>query len=591
MKNPKSKKLVLILLLIAISILAVKICKNSFFNKQFDYGDAPLIYKIAIHHKSDKGPYFGNKRGNYANNQEYISFADAREDSISNKDDAFFTRKEDVNSYSPLFAPEINAAEQVYNLKIPISAAELGDPVCAWIDFNGNEIFDQDEKSFSEYKGGGYVNLFWRLPLEITSGLTYIRMRTCSKLYEEEIKYPYGKATTGEVEDYVIRIRKINIPSAEKKEKLDLNILSGTSGLLNTVEAIKNLKFGNINFAITLDKTKPDIAGINEMHDASITGIRFGHNVENLITKEKPIAISFKASELLQNFNFQIIDIDAGDRIKVQGFKAGKPVRMEVSNLTDNFYYQFNSVTKEIFGDAYADAGGEDFIHSSLDMGVNIGFLGMIDSVRLTYTDDAEKTSGTFTLGNFSIRKYKYEEVFVKNLVAKEDKGVINLDWETEKSEHLASYKVERSMDGVSYEVINTALTVNTNNFHFCDKAVLPEKAILFYRIKLIQDDYHFSYSPTFRLTRNSSQSLLGFKPNTFSFKDDLQLILLKDMPGVIDISMYDYDAKKVKGWTFKDKNKNDSLSITQLSNLPHNIYYIKIFNNNIKYLVEVSNW
>jgi hypothetical protein len=66
--------------------------------------------------------------------------------------------------------------------------------------------------------------------------------------------------------------------------------------------------------------------------------------------------------------------------------------------------------------------------------------------------------------------------------------------------------------------------------------------------------------------------------------------LLLKDMPGEIKLNMYNYGAKKVKEWIFKDKKKLDTITLTKLLELPESIYYIEIFNNNNKFLVEVSN-
>jgi hypothetical protein len=53
---------------------------------------------------------------------------------------------------------------------------------------------------------------------------------------------------------------------------------------------------------------------------------------------------------------------------------------------------------------------------------------------------------------------------------------------------------------------------------------------------------------------------------------------------------MYNYGAKKVKEWIFRDKKKTDTIIITKLLELPISIYYIEIFNNANKFLVEVSN-
>ena len=126
----------------------------------------------------------------------------------------------------------------------------------------------------------------------------------------------------------------------------------------------------------------------------------------------------------------------------------------------------------------------------------------------------------------------------------------------------------------------------------FVDNTLSPAFQVCFYRIKLTEKDNHVNYSSVFRLRRNISQSLLGFRPLDFIFtnKDSIQLILLKDMPGDVKINMYNYEAKKVKEWSFKDRKKLDIIILAKLLKLPKSIYYVEIFNDNNKYLVEVSN-
>jgi hypothetical protein len=595
MKKKILKNIVYSLLLLIILILGVLKTREHLFNRLSDDGDAPNSYGLALHYKPDEGPFLGKKRGNSNNlNNDTIAFADSHNPN-QNRDDAFpfLGDTTDVEAYNkPLLAPDIIAEDDVYNLSVPLSNASIGDPVRGWIDFNGNGIFEDTEKASTEYKSSGTVILSWRLPLDLKNVLTIMRLRTCSRLYKEEIEFPNGKATTGEVEDYAVRISKTNIPSTEIKEKLDFSPFIEIEGAENIKSIIKNMAFGNVKFAITLGGAAPDVIGINDKHDASVTGLRIGHFTETIVDYKKPIIVYFKSASLLENFNFQIIDIDGGDKIKIEGFNKGKPVEFEISNLSDNYYAQYNSITKEVYGDISADAGGEQFIQSSLDMGVNIKFSNFIDSVKLTYVDDSPQSSGTFTLGNFTVRKYQLEDVMVKDFAAKDEGESVRLTWETLKNENLSSYAIERSVDGETYETINTSKSTNSAQAKFIDNTLSPAFQICFYRIKLIEKDNHISYSSVFRLRRNLSQSLLGFKPLDFNFmkKDSIQLLLLKDMPGEIKLNMYNYGAKKVKEWVFKDKKKSDTIVLTRLLDLPESIYYIEIFNNNNKFLAEISN-
>ena len=224
MKTNQFKNIIYLIILIVILILGFLKIREHLLYRMTDDGDAKMSYGIALHYKPDEGPFFGKKRGNGNNlGNDSIAFADSHTPK-QNRDDAFpfLGDTADVAAFNkPLLAPEIIAEEDVYNLSVPLSNASVGDPVRGWIDFNGNGIFEDIEKASGEYKSSGTVILSWRLPLDLKNVLTIMRLRTCSKLYKEEIEFPNGKATTGEVEDYAVRISKNNFPSTEIKEKLD----------------------------------------------------------------------------------------------------------------------------------------------------------------------------------------------------------------------------------------------------------------------------------------------------------------------------------------------------------------------------------
>ncbi len=569
--------------------------KNVLFRKG-DLGDAPKSYGIATHYNPEKGPYFGANRGDdddqNAIDSSMFVFATVDNAIGSNDEDAFLynAKNLDINANSsPLFIPEISAEEPVYSLKIPVNGAEAGDPVRGWIDFNGNGKFEEDEKAGTQYKYGTFVTLTWRLPLHLNTMLTYLRIRTCKSIYATEIEFPDGATTTGEVEDYVVRIMKSIVPSSELKEYIDFTPFDGVNGIKETAPIINNLKIGDRKIAVKL-LGNPEIVGITNRHDATITGLRIGHEDTSHRDKANPIIVIFKSDSLLENVNFQLIDIDGGDRIKIEGFKNGTPVSFSISNLTDNYFHQFNAVLNEVYSDGGTDAGTDSLISSSLDMSVNVGFNDFIDSIKLTYTDDFIESSGTFTIGNFSSRKYNLPGVVVQNFIAAELEDAINLNFKIPNAFHISSYLIERGYDGVLYENVGAVSLKNSHDtaFAFADKTLPPVVQYCYYRIKIVEIDNHVSYSPVLRVRKKGSISLSGFKTSNPSFSSTIDLMLLTDMPNKIKVNMYDYEGKKTGYWEFGDKKKNDVLLLGNFDKLPDNIYYFEIINQDKKYLIEV---
>ncbi len=558
-----------------------------------DYGDAPASYGLATHYNPNTGPYFGAKRGDNDNKVTLYSFAFATADNAQgiNDEDAFTfysTNLSTSTNVKPVFVPEILAEESIYTLRVPVQGAKSGDPIRGWIDFNGNGKFEDDEKAGTQYKDGAFVILTWRLPLKLNTMLTYLRIRTCERIYSQEIEFANGVATSGEVEDYVVRLIKSIVPSVELKEHIDFTPFDEAAGIKAITPIINNLKIGDRKIHIKV-LNNPEIIGINSRHDAGITGIHIGHEAKIIRNKQNPIVITFKLDNLLENVNFQLIDVDGGDRIKIEGFKKRMPVNFSINNLTDNYFYQFNTDLNELYSAGFTNAGADSLIPSSLDMAININFKDFIDSIKLTYTDDVVKTNGSFTIGNFSARKYNLPKINIENFVAIETENAIELNWKIVNTLHMSSYLTERSYDGILYESIDAKLLKNSTDtvFSFTDKTLSPVMQHCYYRIKIIETDNHCSYSPVLRVRKKGAVSLSGFKTSNSEFTSTIDLMLLTDMPGKIKVSMYNYQSKKTGYWQFVDKKKNDILLLGNFDKLPNNIYYFEIINQDKKYLIE----
>ncbi len=581
---------------LALIVLGVDIYKKNILNRTFDMGCGPISYGLAKHFNPERGPYFGLLRGDDDRSMRIDSLGFAKpENAVGFRDaDAFSTivRNDTIDAESePYFAPEIIGEKQTYTIDISINAANAGDPVRGWIDFNGNGSFEDDEKASAEYSSGNKVSLTWRLPLDLNPSLTFLRIRTCERTFIENLESPTESVKTGEVEDYPVRITKTIVPQADLKEYIDFSPFAGKSIPAEILHIINNLPIGKNKISITLSGTKADIIGINNLHEPSITGLRVGHEDTTKVDVNNPITVTLKPSVSLENVNFQIIDIDAGDNIKVEGFNKGVVVSPFISNCIDNFFYQYNSVTKLIYGNRANDAGNGKLMPSSLSMSVNVSFKGFVDSIKLSYADSEPGSSGTFTIGNFNARKYNMPEVEIVQFSAKENADAEILSWKMNKSYHLLSYAIERSYDNVIFETIGTKSigTGKDSLYTFTDNTISPIINYCFYRIKKVAFDNHVSYSSIYRVKRNEFISTSGFITDKFEFNKEIKAILLKDMKGEINVTLYDYNGAIFRNWQFDNKKEADTLNLGNLAGVPVNIYYIQLTNNGNKYTIEVN--
>jgi hypothetical protein len=603
MDYKKKYKGLLLIVAFVVTCSAFLIFKKHFVNRTQDMGDAPIAYGIARHYKPEQGPYFGKLRGNdfYPNLErdfDYpFAFSSSEDGKFVDKDDAFVLVDQTVNLNSirrPVLAPEIYIENQTYIINVPLSGAEIGDPVTAWIDFDNNYEFDDNEKAKTYYKGNNVVTLTWRLPLQLQTCLTIMRLRTCKKVNEIDIEIPTGDALTGEVEDFPVRMSSIVVPSFFQKDSILFKTTSDNfTSVAQLEQEVSSYKLAGANIKFTLAGQKPDIFGINALHDASVLGIRLGHESKKLITEDNPILLQFEFSQPVNGLSFQIIDIDGGDAFCVIGYRKGVKVTPKVHNISDNYFYQYSIANNWLFGDPVSDAGGIDFIPSSLDMGATISFEQGIDSLEIRYADFSPSTSGTFTMGNITARKFNNapSSASKPTVVEKVGNGM-QLNWSIVNPQNVKNYTVLRSYDSKTYEVIGKSNIENDGktSFEYFDNAASANAAIVFYKIALQEKDDNITESPTVRFKRLLSQSLLGFKSLTSNFLDKVELQMLKNMDGEVIVNMYNYATQKVKVWNFKDLKKDNRFILSDLGGLPPSIYYLEMVNNGQKYLFEVSN-
>ncbi|WP_162621906.1 CshA/CshB family fibrillar adhesin-related protein [Microbacterium suaedae] len=77
--------------------------------------------------------------------------------------------------------------------------------VAGWIDWNGNGVFDDGERSDAVECAGGSVDLDWTIPADTVEGASFLRLRIAEG--EADVASPVGITTSGEVEDHALSVR------------------------------------------------------------------------------------------------------------------------------------------------------------------------------------------------------------------------------------------------------------------------------------------------------------------------------------------------------------------------------------------------
>ena len=229
-----------------------------------DEGDAPDSYGKAIHaisrYNAETGahtpqPFLGRVEADIdttsGNNWKHDDQNDLADEGINQllSDDL-------VGKTNGLF-PVNRLHDGDYSLGIHASANGYEKAyVRAWIDFNNNGVFDEDEASeFTEVTtAGDYTVNFKKNPAMTNPELSKLGMRVRIALNKGDIEKPTGTAFSGEVED--LEVELTYPPKGEKKESTGIRDQRQTATLHFTPQGIaKNTE----NKRVAIDTTKAPI--------------------------------------------------------------------------------------------------------------------------------------------------------------------------------------------------------------------------------------------------------------------------------------------------------------------------------------------
>ncbi|QLB50343.1 CshA/CshB family fibrillar adhesin-related protein [Streptococcus sanguinis] len=229
-----------------------------------DEGDAPDSYGKAIHaisrYNAETGgqnpqPFLGRVEADIdtssGNNWKHDDDTDLADEGINQllSDDL-------VGKTNGLF-PVNRLHDGDYSLRIHASANGYEKAyVRAWIDFNNNGVFDEDEASeFTEVTtAGDYTVNFKKNPAMINPELSKLGMRVRIALNKGDIEKPTGTAFSGEVED--LEVELTYPPKGEKKESTGIRDQRQTATLHFTPQGIAQ---NTENKKVAIDTTKAPI--------------------------------------------------------------------------------------------------------------------------------------------------------------------------------------------------------------------------------------------------------------------------------------------------------------------------------------------
>lgn len=165
--------------------------------------------------------------------------------------------------------------------------------------------------------------------------------------------------------------------------------------------------------------------------------------------------------------------------------------------------------------------------------------------------------------------------------------GGVNLKWTTDLEQHSSHFSVERSPDGINFSTIGTVRSAGNSssmrNYVFVDDGLLVES--LFYRLKMVDVDGRYEYSPTKKISFKNRGLTFVLAPNPGT--GPVQLTIEGEAKGPLSITLLDQTGRELIREK-KTKTRNMLQWQPDLSGLSAGLYFIRITGDQVNHILKL---
>ncbi len=162
------------------------------------------------------------------------------------------------------------------------------------------------------------------------------------------------------------------------------------------------------------------------------------------------------------------------------------------------------------------------------------------------------------------------------SFTAKKENNTNLLNWKTAAEENVSHFEIERSGNGRAFNKIG-AVKAGQTQYSFTDEKPATRNTN-YYRLKMIDKDGQFTYSPIRSLTINHSSLTISIYPNPT--KDILQVQIESEKKSVLQVVVLSGDGKIVLSKSIV-ANEGSTLQSINISTLPKGNYLLKVSDGN----------
>ena len=202
------------------------------------------------------------------------------------------------------------------------------------------------------------------------------------------------------------------------------------------------------------------------------------------------------------------------------------------------------------------------------------GMIGAGGFVESSFSEPPPFGVENFTLASTS--SFNSLPVDLKRFKATPRTGSVDLEWQTEAEINSSHFLVERSTDGINFVPIDFVKSKGdaSTPAAYTVKDVTPSFGWNYYRLKMIDNDESYEYSPTEAIKLEKDASIRLY-PNPV--KD---VLFIQDTEGVeaeVRVEIFDRHSSKVHEAVIFLNNGPVQLTIEDIQTLPSGYYIVKI--------------
>jgi hypothetical protein len=180
------------------------------------------------------------------------------------------------------------------------------------------------------------------------------------------------------------------------------------------------------------------------------------------------------------------------------------------------------------------------------------------------------------------------------SFTAKWNSKHVLLSWSTASEKNNAYFEVERSLDGITFEVLHkqagAGTTANLTNYQFSDvNATQLAASLLYYRLRQVDVTGEATYSSVQAVQVASAGNVFkaGVFPNPYA--QALTLHFTTQQTGAVTITVRNMLGQVVLAKALVAGAGTQEVSLTQAASLPSGVYYLTIRQGSQQQVIKVS--